>query len=284
MHFYPANDPFNAPELQRQSQSAWIDDYRLVMKKLNLSRFVAVQSMLFGFDNSAMLKAMAAFNDDDVRGIVIIPTDEVTDENLNHLHRKNIRGIRAFMLENPVYAWSELPKIARSIEPFGWHLQLQIDGRNLPDLSEKIQSLPCPVVIDHNGKFLDPVKPEDPSFQTLLKLLDTDNVWVKMSAPYETSKLGPPHYDDVSVLAKALAAHRPDRLVWATNFPHPGFMPPPNDMDLMKLLEQWVPDAETRKRILVDNPEKLYEFASIRENIDEHMDESAKKSSAKHVR
>jgi len=95
---------------------------------------------------------------------------------------------------------------------------------------------------------------------SLLRLLEAGNTWVKLSAPYETSKSGPPRYDDVGVLAKALVAARPDRCVWASNWPHPGRSVPPDTADLLELLREWAPDEAIRRRILVDNPATLYGF------------------------
>jgi D-galactarolactone isomerase len=94
----------------------------------------------------------------------------------------------------------------------------------------------------------------------LLRLLDTGRVWVKLSAPYETSKTGAPRYEDVSALARALAARNPERCLWATNWPHPGRNPPPDNADILNLLPDWVPDETTRRKILVDNPARLYGF------------------------
>jgi len=91
-------------------------------------------------------------------------------------------------------------------------------------------------------------------------LLDTGRVWVKLSAPYETSKTGAPRFDDVSVLARALAKHNPDRCVWASNWPHPGQKVVPSNANMLDLLLDWAPDEAVRRRILVDNPARLYGF------------------------
>ena len=120
--------------------------------------------------------------------------------------------------------------------------------------------LPCDLVIDHNGKFLEPVAIDSPAFQSLVRVLDKGNSWVKLSAPYETSKTGAPTYDDVSVIARELVRRFPDRCLWASNWPHPGRNPPPSDAALYELLSSWAPDAAVRRKILVDNPARLYGF------------------------
>ncbi len=94
------------------------------------------------------------------------------------------------------------------VHPAGWHANIQLDGRELPQWEDAIKKLPGKFVIDHNGKYLEPVTPEHEAFKSLLRLLDTGRCWVKLSAPYETSKTGAPKYEDVSRLAKALVQAR----------------------------------------------------------------------------
>ena len=115
-------------------------------------------------------------------------------------------------------------------------------------------------MIDHNGKFLEPVAPEHPSFQSLLRVLDSGRVWIKLSAPYETSRTGAPGYDDVSLLARTLAEKFPERCLWASNWPHPGRDPVPDAVPLYDLLFSWATSDATRRRVLVDNPAELYGF------------------------
>ena len=96
----------------------------------------------------------------------------------------------------------------------------------------------------------------------LLRLVDTTRCWVKLSAAYEVSKTGPPKYEDVGRPAKALVKRAPERMLWASNWPHRGAPKDrmPDDADLLDLLLEWVRDEATRKKILVDNPAELYHF------------------------
>ncbi|MGE3147232.1 MAG: amidohydrolase family protein, partial [Pseudorhodoplanes sp.] len=114
----------------------------------------------------------------------------------------------------------------------------------------------------HVGKFLEPVPVEDANFQALLRLVGEGRTYVKLAAPYETSKLGPPTYDDVGALAKALVRAAPERMLWASNFPHPSAPADnkPDDALLLDMLLDWVPDEATRRKILADNPARLYGF------------------------
>ena len=113
-----------------------------------------------------------------------------------------------------------------------------------------------------SGSIWNPLLPSTKRSSPLLRLLDTGRCWVKLSAPYETSKNGAPKYDDVGRLAKALVKHAPERMMWASNWPHPSAPKDniPDDADLLDLLLDWAPDEATRRKILVDNPAELYGF------------------------
>ena len=133
-------------------------------------------------------------------------------------------------------------------------------GRELTQRQALIDGLPGKVVIDHTGKFLQSVPPADPAFKALLGVLDNAQRWVKLSAPYETSKSGPPHYDDVAMLARALLRAHPARCLWASNWPHPNRMPVPSSGDMLALLADWAGDEALRRRVLVDNPAAAFDF------------------------
>jgi len=156
--------------------------------------------------------------------------------------------------------WDDVAEAAARIAPLGWALNLQFDGREFPQRKALIDSLPCKVVIDHIGRFVEPVPVHDAAFKALQSVLDRDHRWVKLSGPYETSKVGPPGYDDVSALARALVASHPDRCLWASNWPHPNRQPVPGDTDMLALLSVWAPDARVRDAILVDNAAAAYTF------------------------
>jgi len=149
------------------------------------------------------------------------------------------------------------------VQRFGWHVQLQLDGRDLPQHEVRLKGLPCKLVVDHVGKFGQPgTTPEHAGFKVLLRLLDTGNCWVKLSAPYETSKIGPPHYDDVAALARALAKANPERCLWASNWPHPNVRPSPDEAALLAWARGMVADDHRWRQVLVDNPAQLYGFDS----------------------
>ena len=238
------------------------EDYLAVMTRLNLSRAVVVQPSAYGSDNRCTLDGIRTLGLSRARGVAVVG-DSIKDDELASLNAAGIRGARFHMLPGGILPWSILENVAARVHALGWHIQLQMDGRDLPKREAMLKRLPGGLVIDHTGKFLEPVGVDHPGFRSLMELVEGGRCWVKLSAPYETSKVGPPHFDDVGVLAKALVKAAPERMLWASNWPHPsaqGKTPQPDDAALLDVLLDWV-DAETaRRKILVDNPAEVYGF------------------------
>ncbi len=259
IHVYEPRFPV-APTAAFAPPHAPLAAYQRMCERLGVERTVIVQPSAYGLDNRCTLEAMATFGRA-ARAVVVID-DSATTEEIARLDALGARGARFFMLKGGVLGWEILETMAARFAPFGWHIQLQLDGRLLPERIDLLQRLASSLVVDHVGKYLEPVAPDAPSFLALLRLVERGRTWVKLSAPYETSKVGAPHYDDVGRLAKALARVAPERMVWATNWPHPSVAVEqrPDDADLLDLLLDWAPDEATRRRILVDNPADLYHF------------------------
>lgn len=233
--------------------------YRKVQQRLGLERVVVVQPNAYRDDNRVTLAALKALGAD-ARAVAVV-TESVEDAELERLTRAGVVAQRFFNLPGGSVPFSRMQAIMARVHPFGWHANLQLDGRELPRYAAEILRLPGRFVIDHNGKFLEPVPPDHESFLALLRLLDTGRCWVKLAAPYETSRSGAPRYEDVSRLARELVRHAPQRMLWASNWPHPSVPPGTvDDMDLLRLLDDWAPRAADRTRILVDNPAELYGF------------------------
>lgn len=257
MHVYgPAKRYPEAPTSRLTPPYAPLSEYRKVMARLGVARVVVVQPSSYGFDNNCTLDAVAELGDA-ARAVVVVGSDE-READLARLTGLGARGVRFHMFPGGVLSWNDLEPTAARVHAFGWHVQLQMDGRELPERVDLLARLPCPLVIDHTGKFLEPVGLDHPGFRALLRLVESGRVWVKLSAPYETSKSGPPRFEDVGALAGALAKAAPDRMLWATNWPHPSVQQKPDDAMLLDVLGDWIGDEATIRRILVDNPAKLY--------------------------
>lgn len=258
MHFYGPYDRWPLPPTSWNSPSeATLAQYREVQARLGLERVVVVQAAGYGYDNTVTMDNVKAIGEA-ARAVVVVPLGTPESE-LARLAAAGARGLRVFMLKGGVYAWANIRELAAMVRPFRWHLQLQLDGRQLPEHLSVLETLDVQLVVDHTGKFLEPVDIDHEGFKCLRRLVEK-GAYVKLSAPYETSRVGPPTYDDVGRLAKVLVQDAPERMLWATNWPHPGNAPKDDAMLLDTLLD-WAPNPLHQALILRDNPARLYGFA-----------------------
>ena len=258
MHFYDTAAP-SAPGALMPGDYT-LPMYRALQERLGLDRVIVVQPNAYRYDNQVTLDAVAALPGT-AKAVVVVRAD-AADAELERLTRAGAVAQRFFNLKNGTVPLAEMDAIMARVHTFGWHANIQLDGRDLPKFEAQITRLPGRFVIDHVGKFLEPVPPDHVAFKSLLRLLDTGRCWVKLSAAYETSKRGAPLYEDVGALAKVLVKAAPERMLWASNWPHP--QEPrdalPDDADLLDVLLEWAPDESVRRMILADNPAELYGF------------------------
>jgi D-galactarolactone isomerase len=244
------------------SAAEWgtVAEYRLFQRRLGLSRVVIVSPSSYGFDNGCLVDALAAFGDS-ARGIAVIKID-TPEAALRQLHAQGVRGIRLYA-ENGRVLPEALMSYAKRIAGLGWHIQF-VAGREpgaLVRFERALCALPCRVVIDHMGYLPQPDALNDPGFAVLRRLLDGGNTWVKLSGVYLRSAQQRPPYDDCDALAIALARAAPERCVWGTDWPHTGVKIAackPDGAELFDRLSRWVPDAASRYKVLVTNPQALY--------------------------
>ena len=260
MHIYDDRFPGREGGPPKPPLPASVDDYRQLQAWLGLQRVVFVQGAAYQFDNACLLDALENF-DGAARAIAVVRpgVDEATLEDLT---RRGVRGARIMHLPGGAVGLGDLMAIEARVRPFGWHVIVQFNGRDMLERRPMLEALQGDYIIDHAGKFIPPVSTDDPAFIALLKLIDRGNCYVKISACYETSQVGAPTYEDVGKLSRALVAHAPERMLYASNWPHVS-MPidrQPDDRLLLDLMADWAPDAALRQKIFVDNPARLYGF------------------------
>lgn len=259
MHFYGPYDRWPLSPLSPSTPpEASVAAYRRVQQRLGLSRVVVVQPMGYRTDNRCTMAAVAELAPN-ARAVVVVEPDAPQAE-LEALAAGGAVGLRYFLLKGGVYTFEQMGEMAARTADVGWHLQLQQDGRDLPGREAALLPLARAgrLVIDHTGKFLVPVPPEHPAFLSLRRLVDA-GAYVKLSAPYETSVTGAPAFADVAALGRILVAQAPERMLWATNWPHPGHGGT-DDRMMLDWLGELASDEAVRRRILVDNPARLYRF------------------------
>jgi D-galactarolactone isomerase len=238
-----------------------VEDYRAVMKQCGIERVIVVQPNAYADDNSVTLSSIEKIGKQKAKGVAVVRPG-VSDAELERLTKGGMCGLRIMTLHGGTLGFDVMDELMARVHPLGWHANIQLDGRELPKFEAQIKRLPGKFVIDHTAKFLTPVEINSEPFQSLLRLVDTGRCWVKLSAPYETSKTGGPKYEDVGRLARALVKHAPERMMWASNWPHPSARKPqpPEDADLLDLLLDWADDDKTREKILAGNPAEFYGF------------------------
>jgi 2-pyrone-4,6-dicarboxylate lactonase len=246
---------------------ATIESYRHLLAVLGVGRAVLIQPSVYGTDNRAMLAALQSAGPG-FRGVAVVEPD-IAARDVEALHRAGIRGVRLNLVDRRE-GRNEVPlalvrALAERIAPFGWHIEFLVNMDEAPGFAAAVADLEVPIVLGHLGYpragARDWIKA--PAFAGLLSLLAGGRCWVKLTGPYRISGATDLPYDDVDAAAVRLAQAAPGRLIWGSDWPHVMMKKPmPNDGALCDLLGRWIPDAATRRRILVDNPMELYGFGA----------------------
>ena len=254
---------------------ASVEDLLALQRALDLSRVVVVQASPQGTDNACLVDALQRLpaSGSQARGVAVID-ERTTDAELQSMHRAGVRGVRVNLesqgQSDPAIARRQLEQAAARAAPFGWHVQTYTTLPVLVSVADAIRALPVPLVIDHFGHTVAARGPGQPGFDVLLALLREGKTWVKISAGYRIS--GHAEWADAGPLARALVDANPDRIVWGTDWPHPGGGHGPRSPDVVEpffpiddgralnRLHEWIGDPVRLAKILVDNPARLYGF------------------------
>jgi predicted TIM-barrel fold metal-dependent hydrolase len=270
--FDPQRFPY-APSRPYTPEPVSVAELQALHKALHISRVIVVQTTVYAADNRGVLDAMKQLGARS-RGVAVI--DEKTpDSALDEMDRAGIRGIRLNLetagQTDPEIGRKRFQSAVERIKGRKWHIQIYARLTVIEGIKDLVAAAPMPVVFDHFGGMQAALGPDQPGFSSLMTLLRTGKAYVKISAPYRASTEAP-DYPDVAPLAKALVAFNPQRILWGSDWPHPGTPVPGrslaeitpffqiDDGQILNLLPTWVPDAATRKTILVENPAGLYGF------------------------
>jgi predicted TIM-barrel fold metal-dependent hydrolase len=244
-------------------------------KALHIERVVIVTPSVYGTDNRATLEGIR-FRGPGGRGVAVID-DKTSESDLDEMGKSGIKGIRINLaqagINDPTVGRKRLEAAIERVKGRGWHVQCYTNLALLTHIKDVLASSPVPVVFDHFGGADASKGLEQPGWAELVDGVKSGKVYVKISGAYRLSNKAP-DYPDAVPFAKALIAANPDRLVWGTDWPHPNPVTPrdkkPTDLTplfqiddghLLNQLAVWAPDAGTRKKILVDNPARLYGFS-----------------------
>ncbi len=241
---------------------ALLPAYLNMLGTLGVERAVLIQPSVYGADNRVMLKAMAEMGGR-CRGVAVVE-DSVTDNELEKMHAAGVRGVRVNVVDvaeaKGVIPMAQLRRLAERVKPLGWHVEFLMHADEFPALDTLFADFPVDIVLGHLGYMRTDKGLDAPGFQALLRTMRAGRCWVKLTGPSRITTTVMP-YPDVTPYAHALLDAAPERVIWGTDWPHvivKGAMP--NDGDLCDLLLDWAPDEAVRRKVLVDNPAKLYGF------------------------
>ncbi len=256
-----------APERKYTPCDASKHDLFALRDHLGFMRNVIVQATCHGSDNSAMVDACMA-SGGRARGVATVRRN-VRDAELEHLHEAGVRAVRFNFVKRLVdfTPKDELMEIAERIAKLGWHVVIYFEAADLPDLWDFFTALPTTVVVDHMGRPDVAKRPDDPEFELFIRFMrEHPNVWSKVSCPERLSIGGPPAlngeqsaYRDVVPFARRIVETFPDRVLWGTDWPHPNLKNHmPDDGLLVDFIPHIAPTSELQRKLLVDNPMRLY--------------------------
>ncbi len=247
------------PKAAYHPDDAPFESLQALHSRLGLQRAVIVHASCHGADMRATLDAIAR-SGGRYRGTAIID-ETYGDKEFRQMQDGGIRGVR-FNFVRHLGGRPDMGFFRRTVDrlaAMGWHLIRHLDAQDLPELESVFKTLPVPFVIDHMGRVKASEGLGQPPFRVLLDTLKNEKAWVKICGAERVSSQGPPFADAVP-FGRALVAAAPDRVLWGTDWPHPNVKWMPDDAALLGLFAQMVPDAALQKRILVDNPARLYGF------------------------
>ena len=236
------------------------EQLRALHADLGLARAVIVQSSCHGHDHSVLLDALRS-GDGQLRGVALIG-ETTTRSDVEELHRAGVRAFRLNFLPHlrtpPTRA--EIDSVLERVDGLGWAAQLHVRGEEIAALEGLVRTLPGRAVVDHIGRVDLTAGRDGPALRSLRALLDSGDVWVKVSGVDRVSRQGPPYADAVA-LAAELVAFAPQRVVWGTDYPHVNIAgDAPDDGLLVDLVERIAPDPAHLLRLMVDNPAELFDF------------------------
>lgn len=245
---------------------------RAHLNQLNLSRVVLIQPSFYGADNTFQL--LSAQEMGNAARVVIVIDDKTSDQEIAKMVNMGARGVRMNLstsgIFDPEVAHKQMLELAQRIRDFKLHIQVYSSAKVIAALSDTIQNLPVPVVLDHFASINAVGFQKHAELPVILELVKSGNIYIKLSGIYRISKAAP-DYAEVKDLAQLFVETNPDRMLWASDWPHTNTIPgvPPtqitpyrivDDARILNLLPEWVPNRQNLIKVLVANPERLYGF------------------------
>ena len=264
-HFHVFGPPHLFPYVEARRYTppaAPIEHFFGMAQVVGIERGVMVQPNVHRWDSASTLDAIAK-GEGRLRGM-IHANPSFTEADHRGLHAGGVRGVRfnCVVRAGGTFDLKRFHHVVAQVEALNWVVDLHIEPDFLEPHAEMIRRLHLPVAIDHFANVRSMTGKEEKHFKILYDLLGEKHVWLKISGADRLTSRGA-RYEEVVPMARALIARAPDRMIWGTDWPHSNLFQPgsvPNDGDLMSMLADFAPDEAARKRILVDNPTRLFWF------------------------
>lgn len=227
-------------------------------RTLGIERGVIVQPTAYGTDHRLLLDALAQAPGYRATAIV---DDRVSDAELARLHAAGVRGAR-FNFKAEMGAIPERASLLRSlrrISELGWHAKIRSSGEELMAHVDLLAEINITVILDHMGHIDLRRGVNQPAVRLVLELLRERGWWVMLS---NADKHDDAPWEHAVEIAQLFLATAPDRSIWASDWPHLGYRnkPVPNSADIFSLARRFAPDEITYRRLMVENPARLYGF------------------------
>lgn len=261
-HIFGPEDVFPyAPERKYTPCTGSKEQLFELRDSLGFSRNVIVQASCHGRNNDALIDGLRSAGEL-ARGIAVVD-DSITQEELADMHDAGVRGVRFNFVRRLVDPKPDkvYHAIIDKIAPLGWHIIVYLEAADFADRIPFLNDLPVTVVFDHMAR-PDVAKSVDHSdFQDFIDLMENEKFWCKVSCPERLTKQGGSHenYSDVVPFMKRIVDLYPDRVLWGTDWPHPNMKSHmPDDGQLVEMIPLIADSAEKQRKLLVDNPMRLY--------------------------
>ncbi|KAM0077256.1 hypothetical protein ACKRZS_010560 [Fusarium odoratissimum] len=262
----------------------------------NPLNLVLVQPSPYDTDNRVLLHSLQKLNSSfaiSARGIAVVNVFDITRDELLQMHQAGVRGLRINLQSDGKGV--DLEKLKQTLlvaaekiqDLAGWRLQIFAPAATWDDLYEFVLKLRIEIIADHVGGLLglsklgsgdagDDAALSQPGFESLLHLAQHRRVWIKISGLYRASSRVEYGYDDLESIMRRLFKEVPDRLIWASDWPHTGEGEARAKKDATKRLAEieqfrtidnfgilqslryWAGSDDAWRKMMVKNPRKLF--------------------------
>jgi predicted TIM-barrel fold metal-dependent hydrolase len=255
-HVLRRDAPLVAERHSKPLRDATVEQFIDVLDANGVSHALLTAPSFYGTDNSLLLEALDGYPMR-LRGTVIVHPD-VDAKALARLARRGVVGIRLNWVRRdtlPDVAGAECQALLARVRELGWHVEIYLEGAKLAQVLPKLRASGVRVLVDHFGAPDPALGTQDAGFRAALAGVRAGDTWVKLSAPYRLGGADPQPYVDA-----LLDAGGPAQLVWGSDWPFVSYEDAITYRQCVDWLAAWVPDAATRRIILVDTPRSLFGF------------------------